>query len=85
MILCHLFMVNIAKFISKSVHKEIILFIHKKVVDSHVLFHQYLLILIIFPTHANKKALSIQSTLQTSVNCLIFYTSPVSFVGLETV
>ena len=40
------------------------------------LFHNFLC--------TNKKALSIQSTLHTSANRLIFYTSPVSFVGLKT-
>ena len=33
---------------------------------------------------ANKNVLSIQLTLHTSAGCLIFCTSPVSFVGLKT-
>ena len=35
-------------------------------------------------SHANKKASSKQSTLHASANRLIFYTTPVSFVGLKT-
>ena len=97
LILCHLCTVHIGKFISIAVHKEIIFFIHQGVLPGNfasVIVLQVLYFVSCFAfisiysfnnfLHAKKKALSIQSTFHTSANCLILYTSPVSFVGLKT-
>ena len=97
LILCHLCTVHIGKFISIAVHKEIIFLFIKVfclVTLPLWLFFKYFILFHVLPSlvfysfhnflHAKKKALSIQSTFHTSANCLILYTSPVSFVGLKT-
>ena len=91
LILCHLYTVNIAKFISIAVHKELnfscrnfatlicsscMLFCFTFFAISVYLFNIFL--------HANKKVSSIQSSLHASANHLIFYMFPVSFaMGLK--
>ena len=100
-------MVNIAKFISIAVHKEIVLFIHKlQLVDSyrlnfsccnfglplrfvhHGLFCFTFCFISIYSFNnflrANKKVLSIQSTVHASEDRFIFDTFSVSFDGLKT-